>query len=124
MSAITIHYQPKLPPIRAKADCRCSGDHALVVNQRMETVKGRNAIMCDAKLCMACGTIRPFVEYRHYHDALADFWREHGWHRAIGMRLTEFADLSTETVLQSHMALAAGMSPDEADQLFATNAKG
>lgn len=115
MTDVTIHYQPTIPPLRPKAQCQCEGAHALVVNQRIEKVKRRNAIVCDARLCMACGTIQPVaVEYRHYHDALADFWKEHGWHRGIGMRLTELADLSTSSRFESYMALQAGMSPEEA----------
>ncbi len=122
----TVHYQPTIPALRPKAECKCGGEHALVVGTRIERVGRRNVTNCDAKLCMACGTIKPIAgEYRHYHDALSDFWREHGWHRAIGMRLMELADLSTATRFQSYMALQAGMSPEESDQLSAaTKAEG
>ncbi|MBS0219167.1 MAG: hypothetical protein JSR91_00345 [Proteobacteria bacterium] len=109
----TIHYQPKIPALRLKAECKCGGDVALVCNQRIERKGRRNEIVADARLCMACGTIAPYAEYRHYHDALADFWKEYGWQRDIGLRLTELADLSTETRFESYMALQAGMSPAE-----------
>jgi hypothetical protein len=108
----TIHYQPKYPPIRAKAECKCAGPDALVIGNRIVSEGRKNSITCDAILCMACGTIKPMeAEFDHYHHALAHFWAEWGWNRAIGIRLKEFADLSTSNDFESFCALRSGMSP-------------
>lgn len=111
-SAATIHYRPTISALRPKAECKCDGPDALVLNNRIERVGRRNVINCDAMLCMACGTIKPVAaEFVHYHHALGHFWAEHGWHRGIGMKLVELADLSTGNDFESFMALRSGMSP-------------
>jgi hypothetical protein len=114
MTTIAVHYMKKAPALRPAKGCQHGGSDALVIGSRIEKVGRRNRITCDAMLCMSCGTIRPIAgTYRHYHDALSDFWREFGWNRELGMRIAELADLSTGTRFESYMALATGMSPKD-----------
>lgn len=111
---VDVHYQPIIPgEVTPAVECKHGGMHSLVVNNRIEGEGASAGIRCDALLCLACGGIIPFLEYRHYWDALSDFWTEHGWHRGLGARLSLFAELGGLTPVEQFFALHSGLSPEE-----------
>jgi hypothetical protein len=70
-------------------------------------------IVIGAQFCLRCGRVKPVdFEYRHWFDALGDFWAEFGWHSKIGRRLQQFAGAGTRTEYEAFMALK-GYSPED-----------
>ena len=111
MRLVEIHLNPTIPAGIVPAEaCKHQGPHRLVIGGRL--VKGGTT--CDATICLACGTIEPVAaQYRHYWHALNAFWAKFGWHKTIGPRLSEFADVSTGAREESFFALIHGLAPEE-----------
>ena len=104
------------PPIGERlideGDCRHPLGARLFIGCR--TVRdggGGTAPASDAILCLCCGTVGENQAFDDWYQALGAAWREFGWHRRIGGRLSEMAAAATSTRAEAFYALTRGEAP-------------
>lgn len=107
-----ISLNPVIPQELASGDdCEHGPLQVVVIGGRVEDGQPT----WDARICLACGSV---IDNRHFDDwfeALGAAWGQFSWHRAIGDRLSFFADLATRSRREAYWALVEGRKPERGE---------